>query len=361
MTITSNDYASLISSLNIGEIDLSGENLFNEGRSLQVALNERVAFLSDFNGTEISAVAELRSAKLRRLTVIENAYRDNPNSSYLQVTGVLRPVEMFLGVQINGNTVPLEQLLCDIYNAQATVGNQIPVEDFTRRLKNMGFRFQSDATIMWHHFGADETKIMHAIDVMKAAGATDITDQTPAERRGRIQRIVDFGDNPGLNVESFTMGKADRSMSRTGQGFTDFIEAGIQNMLRTLRLRQLGREYKAAAEQLTGAEAEMKKAIANHCMQQSTRYTSNLGGVQRRKQMQDNGEVVEVGAVGSPVSIQYDPVNVPIGTFVYTDGEDSKTLEFWKNNTTMPTAPASPVVATATTETDTEDDEDTAF
>jgi hypothetical protein len=338
LTTTTIDYASLANDIGL-DFDVAGENLYSSSRTLSLAVGQPVSFQAEIGEHTVEAGAELVAGKLTRLSVLENEYRDG-GGSYLQVTGVLNDVDLNVWLYSEGERVPLGEFLCGIYNTKAPSDQKLDPTEFMARMNNLGFRFNGGSTIMWQHFGVDPNELATMIETLKGFGMVDVIDSIPVERRGRIRQAYEFPKGNGLEISSIEVTKSDRSQSWTGQGFRNFPEAAIDSMTRTLRLRQLARFHANAADNAeTPVEASQHRAIAAHLLSESNSWSSNLGGVQQRKRLNDGNEVIEVGVDGAPSNVKIDPVSVPIGRIGYRHNDTEGVLELWKRNDTEPALP----------------------
>jgi hypothetical protein len=308
--------------------------------------------------------SELVAAKLTRISVLENTYRNDPSSTYLQATGVLNGVDMTHSIRMGGQVVSLEDFLTGIYNAKVGADSTLSTNEFISRLRNLGFRYGTGATILWHHFGVDPNDLASIVETLKGHGIEDRTNTVPEERRTRIKEIYEFGEGRGLEVSAFEVTRTDRNESWTNQGFRNFVEAAVDSVARTLRLRQEARFHTKLAEEATEADViSTERAIATHLLRESNAWASNLGGVQQRKRNGEGNEIFEVGEENAPTTTKIDATSVPIGRIRYMAGDPAteRTLDFWRRNDTAPAQPApiaAPLNVAEIGSSDTDDEED---
>jgi hypothetical protein len=268
-----------------------------------------VQFTGKINDAVFEYYLKVNSARLTRLThIINTRMVDGEAQPYNLVTGVLSKVDARLTVVFEGEQISLEQFLCEIVNASVSPDKKVDIDAFSKQLRNMGFRWSSDGmSLLWQHFGASQTKMADAFQAFKAAGAIDATNKIPEERRNRIQTVLEF--EKGLPVKSFEIGQADRTRSRTGQGFVDLLESQYDNFRRVIALRTQASKMRADLEAVKDetdpeAYAEIDRSI-NNLVRQSTRWTTNWGGAQQRKTLQDDGTIEEQDI--------WDQVSIPCG------------------------------------------------
>jgi hypothetical protein len=342
----------LIGGIDLGDIEISADDLYRAGNTLALRRGVATAHKVDVNGISLDARYTLESARLTRMTVFDNEYRDNSRpGTYTMVSGILSNVHMTVEVQIGEAWIGLEELLFSIYSAKAS-GTPISLMDFKARLNGLGFRFGGDATIAWQHFGVSDARLGEIEEILKANGAARNIDSVPADRRGRMREIWEFPEGFGLEVASIEVSSSDREQSRTGQGFLNFVDAGVTSLVDMLRLKSQGAKLKAEAAEATGDEAIRLAAVAAWVNRAATAWGSNLGGRQQRLNVNDDGNVAPIGgsdnaAFGSDIAI--DPVNVGIGRIGYVTGLDSEdqpiveTLDFWQDLTAAPAIPVADV------------------
>lgn len=298
--------------------------------TVPVGTREKIPFTGKVGDTVFDYFWEVHSARLTRLTHIINSRigSDGQPETYNLVTGVFSRVEATLTVVYDGEEISLEQWLCNVTNAAISdETKKIPVEVFTKQLSNMGFKWGTESmSLLWQHFGASQVKMDAAFAEFLKSGAVDVTNSVAPERRNRIQQILQH--EKGLPISSFEMSQADRSRSRTGQGFVDLLEATYDNFVRVVSLRatasKLDALLKENEDSMDSEAKEMAQAEIKNKIRQSTRWTTNWGGAQQRKTLQEDGSIEDQDI--------WDQVSVPCGRItvkapVFTQMIDPETTE----------------------------------
>lgn len=350
----------LVTGLLDGE-DLSlfeGEGLHAESNTIRFERDNPVMYMAKLSGnTEIEARTTLRSANLTRLVKAENAYRDPTRvGTYTQVSGDFRNVHLHTEVLLGEEWVTITEFLRQIYIA--LTGKTIPTEeDFRAQIRNLGYRFDGDATMLWQHFGASTESWKALDDLMQSHGAFDDTGRFT--NLSRITNITKFAANaPGFEVAAIDVTSADRNQSQTNQGFTNFVDAAVESLKRTLRYRKLSKDQKAKA---IGDEAMMYNMRAQHLNQQATSWASNIAGIQERMTIDASGSVVRLGAEGAPTDHHVDPAKAQIGRMTLViDGENTE-IDLWTRPEQRPEPKAQVADKVAKViESDDDDTEDTS-
>lgn len=344
---------------------VEGDGLYNEGNTIRFDRDMPVAYMAKLTGGgEIEARTTLRSANLTRLVKAENNYRDTGRAgTYTQVSGDLRNVHLETEVLLGDEWISITEFLRVIYVA-LTKKNQVNSEaDFGSRLRNLGFRFDGDATLLWHHFGADLNSWQNLDDLMTSHGAFDETQNF--KNLTRITNITRFpAQHTGFEVTSIDVTAADRSQSQTQQGFINFVDAAVESMKRTLRYRALSKAEKAKA---VGDQAAMYNQRAMHLTSQSTSWASNIAGIQERMTTDPTGQVIRLGAEGAPTDHQVDPAKAQIGRMTLAVNGNDIDVDLWTRSDTMPkpvnavAAPAAVVVPNDISSITDEEEDDQEF
>lgn len=236
-------------------------------------------------------------------------------TGYNVITGVIRDVRCEITVYVDGEAYTQEEFYRHLVNAGSE--RKISVEDFHNKAAAAGFRWGGeDLSILFQHMGASESGIVKAFADFEAAGATRAIDTIAPERR---KSIKDLWIHPtGVPVTSFEVSQADRSASRSGEhGFVDFLEAGFESFMRSMSLRlrsyymtksieEAQAEGKLSAESLAEMNGEARKM-----RRESGRWITNLGGVQERITVHEDGTMTREGI--------WDATQVPCGRLTLQD------------------------------------------
>lgn len=354
----------ILGDFDLGDVELNSEDLYNSSNTLSLSRGETVATQATIGGNKIDIQITLNSARLTRVSALRNNYQDPARASenYLQVTGVMTPVDMNIDVDYGGKWISLTEFLCNIYNGKAGPTNQLEPAAFAARLKGLGFRYDGGATLMWHHFGVDEADFAEIVKTLRSHGAQDDLASIPEHRRGRIEQVWKFPEDSGLEITGIEVTSQDRSVSNKGQGFTNFVESAVESFLRTIQLkwRQAQATEAKQAAQAAGDEAEaaIQDKLVTWLIKQSTAWSSNLSGAQQRKFYDPaSGEISNIGSPDeSPSAIKIDPVNAPIGRITYVKSVDAEgvsqtaTLDFWRQKSKAPALPVVNMDASAAAE-----------
>jgi len=344
MTTTTLD--AFVGGLDFGDIEITSDDLYGSSNTLTLRRGVPTACKVEVNGQSLDAEITFNAGRLTRVVVFENTYRDR-DENYLQVSGVINNVNMKIRVNIGGQWLEMTELLFQIYQAKTADNAVLNQETFAARLNSLGFRYSGDATIAWNHFGVDPGDLAEIVNVLQGHGAFEDIGSVPEERRGRMQHIWKFPEGHGLDLESIEVGSTDRNESRTGQGFLNFVDAGVSSLIKMLQLKTQASRLSAEAEKAEDEDARtLLTAQATHVNRMATSWVSNLAGRQQRLQVDEGtGAIVEVGDNMVNSDVQIDPVNVGIGRFGYVSEIDPQdepvvaTLDFWQRRTAAPAVP----------------------
>lgn len=243
----------------------------------------RTPFMGTLNGHEVTAYGTLGGATLNRLSLLSQV-SPYTNSQYYIVTGTMR-AQMDLEIELEGKAVPLVEILTALVNANTTKANQISVNDFVTQSHKIGFPFGQSWTMLWHKMGANLDGYDAAVSKFKELGAVNA--MNGIKNPGRIKEAWQIPNSvTPPAITSFEVQRADRSMSKTQQGFTDFIDAVTSNFVRVVELRK---EIHALHDDDTAeAERTAKRTASNS-------WTSNLSGAQERMIPSFDGTLTPTG------------------------------------------------------------------
>jgi hypothetical protein len=290
------------------------------GRTTTLHVGRRIAFKGSINGIEVPAYATVHEASLSRMSVIEQK-SPYTGETYKIVTGIFKPVKMDVEVVVDGETMPIHELLRATVNASANK----PVDEatFLDTASKIGLKFQDGMPLLFQQFGASDAGIEHAFKAFAAAGAIDVLDTM--EKRGNI--IKAYAHETGVPVTSFEIGTVDRSQSRTGQGFLNLVDAAVDQFSRIVRLRKEASVLKTElTTQTNWSQAKIKKAEDRIKVVQtmSRQWTTNWAGAQQIIQVDEGGNLV--------AKDQYAAVNAPCGRFTMVVNGNSVAVDLWKNS-----------------------------
>jgi len=320
----------------------------------QVKAKGSYSYLKDPNGDpndennkvkfEFPTHITLESAYWTRLTVRDHYInRAGAETRTSQVFGgVFKPVKMKVEVEIDGQTMLLQDLVREliIEHSVAKTPEEINkiIED-----SNLLSGFKNGMPLMFQQMGASENGFQHAIEVFRSAGAVD--DLISMKGNNRFHTCYDMKNKQGLEVVSFELGSSDRSQSKTGQGFVDIPDAVIGNFLRVVENKTqnavLRKEIEEHAASWSQAEIKAKQAKADSALNMSRQYPIIWSGAAQRKDMTEGGETVKRD--------KYDAVNAPCGRWTVLVNDETVDLDVWSNSTKRPANAVTTQVATVNT------------
>jgi len=206
----------------------------NTGRTTTLTVGRRISFKGSINGIEVPAYATLKSAKLSRLSVLEQQ-SNSTGETYKIVTGILKPVVMDLEVVIDGQTMPIHEVLRAFVNENAK--KPVSEQEFLATCSRLGLKFVDGMPLFFQQFGASESGIRHAVETFMANGAVDV--YPSMKNPGRIKEA--YAHETGVEITSFEVGTTDRLQSKTGQGFLNLVDASVDQFSRIVSLRKDGK------------------------------------------------------------------------------------------------------------------------
>lgn len=309
------------------------------GRSMEVRLPSaeerasgmteyKASFMATLGDTTQPATAALRSARLTRLSEIQQETREG--KKYLMISGVMRPVVMDIRLYPPSHEdegISLPEFLRALVNASRK-DNPVSAERFLSTCAGFGLDFRGGMPLIWQHFGASKEGVDKAFEWFEDQGAIDV--RRSMVNPGRITRAIEFTD--GVEVTGFEVGRMDRSMSTRGQGFIDVVEAVVTNFQRVIVQRKAIRDLSVKLETLKGEKKPKEDDIRDIQMQIDSLATAarawagNWGGAQNRKETaSDSVSLIETNI--------WDAVSVPVGriTAQNASGEEFK-MNFWQRN-----------------------------
>jgi hypothetical protein len=293
----------------------------------QLRKDEETGSLAKLGGHEIEVATTLREARLSRASLLWN---ERDTNQYYSLTTTIKPCNIDVAVTIDGERMDLKELLRQIVNGTKKADQQISKQQFANLLAARSY-LQSSMVMVTQHNGLSESRAEELFDLMRDQGATDVLETIPVDRRNNIQQVVDFGSEPGLEIQSMVLGSVDRSRPEgTGRGFENLVSAQVENFTRILAQHAvrygLEKELKAKRAKLSVEEIEeLQEKIAFYRRAGST-WANNWGGVQEIMRRSDPGDpAAERVATG-----EFTAVNVPCGDFVVTLNDGStKTINLW--------------------------------
>ena len=301
----------------------------NKGKTTKLIAGKEVAYNVTIAGKKIPAYVTLESAKLTRLSLIEQKTRNG--RTYWLATGMFKPVKMNIDLLIDNERMNIVDLLHTIVK-ESSGKQDHSREQFVRDLRNMGMNFADGMPLFFQQFGANFEAFSSAVEAFKEAGATDDL-QRMVDANMKIGNIrVAYAHKEGVEVSSFEVGTVDRSASvrkdYANQGFIDLGDALFENFLRVVKFTKEASLLKNEIEKNTStwSQAQIKAAQAQvkKFEDMAKQYTSNWGGAQQRIVQLPNGKF--------EAKDQFDPVSAPCGRFTMIVNNNPVDVDLWSNS-----------------------------
>jgi hypothetical protein len=330
----------------LGDV-ITNPELFEGGSSstTQVKVGKTVKYPVSINGRPFPGLLTVNSAKLTRLSLIEQQRQDGYR--YMIVTDIID----FL-FELSKQASGLATADRDRFIKSLEDDIKMPLTG------NMQLFFQQ----MGANASAFEKFIVDLNDQNYVTG--DDSGRINKDRQTRIQRAYILNDVP---VTEFEIGTTDPSQSQiikntngaAEAGFIDMADAIWRNYNRVLKLRKMYnlkmQEIENLAAQNPTNLQEMAKSIkaeALHVQKQANSFAGNLGGARLRYTRNEATGDYAVDEKGV-----YDPNYVPCGrlTVLGADGAEIK-ANFWTNrsDSSNDAKPTFPTLAQALASDDTE-------
>lgn len=317
--------------------------LKSQSNTVRLQRGKRVKIKGSINGVEIPTYATLESAYWTRLTVRDHEVRRAGQETRISQVfgGVFKPVKMAVEVEINGQTLSLEDLIVSLI-AETSAGKSA---DEVRKIleeTNLIKGLSDGMPFMFQQMGASENGFAHAVEIFKAAGGVD--DLASLKGNTRFHTCYDMKDKQGLEVVSFELGSADRTQSKTGQGFVDIIDAVVSNLIRVIGHKSaasvIKREIEEQAASLSQADIKSRQVRIDSELAMSRQYPVIWSGASRQKDLTATGETV--------TRDKYNATNAPCGRWTVATANGNVDLDVWSNSTKQPAnAAVAPQVDTA--------------
>lgn len=293
--------------------------------------DKRVKTKGSINNIEIPTYVTLESAFWTRLTVRDHYInRAGAEARTSQVFGgVFKPVKMKVEVEINGKTMLLQELIRDLI-AETSAGKS--ADEINRIIEdtNLLRGFADGMPLMFQQMGASENGFQHAIEIFRSAGAVD--DLASLKGNSRFHTCYDMKQKQGLEVVAFELGSADRTQSKTGQGFTDIIDAVISNLVRVIGHKTtaaiLRKEIEEKVASLSQGDIKAKQTKIDSELAMSRQYPVIWSGAARQKDTTETGDMV--------TRDKYNAVNAPCGRWTVLVNGQTEDLDVWSNSTKQP-------------------------
>jgi len=302
---------------------------------------KRVQIPGSFNGQAIPTFATLESAYWSRLTVQDHEVRRAGEAGRMTQTfgGAFKEVKIKVELDIDGQMMTLEDFITTLVMETAAPGTS--KDEVVKSINETGILkgIREGMPLFFQQMGADVNKIGNVVDVFKAAGAVDTLHKM---KNPRFNTCWDLPvGNRNLEVVSFELGSANRTQSRTGQGFVDIVEAVTENLNRVLgqkaaiSILNKQNESGISQEQIKKNNAQIK-----NLQDIAKKYSAIWSGTSQRTQITPAGEQVKLDI--------YDAANVPCGRWTVFNGKETIEMDVWSNpnEVSSPTAAAPQVDTT---------------
>lgn len=306
--------------------------LKSQSNTVRLQKGKRVKIKGSINGVDIPTYATLESAYWTRLTVRDHEVRRAGQETRISQVfgGVFKPVKMSVEVEIGGKQMLLQDLIVSLI-AETSAGKSADeirkILDETPLLRG----FSEGMPLMFQQMGASENGFAHAIEVFKAAGAVD--DLSSLKGNARFHTCYDMKANQGLEVVAFELGSADRTQSKTGQGFVDLVDAVVSNLIRVIGHKTtaavMRKEIEEQVSSLSQADIKAKQVKIESELAMSRQYPSIWSGASRQKDIVDGGDIV--------TRDKYNATNAPCGRWTVATQNGNIDLDVWSNSTKQPT------------------------
>ena len=309
----------------------SPELFESNGKTTKLIAGKEVSYNVTIAGKKIPAYVTLESAKLTRLSLLEQQTRNG--RAYWLATGMFKPVKLNIDLLIDGSRMNIVDLLHTIVK-EASGKQDHSREQFVRDLRNMGMNFADGMPLFFQQFGASFEAFESAITAFKQAGATDDLARMVGKgiNPGRIRAA--YAHEQGVEVTSFELGTVDRTKSVRNQGFIDLGDAVFEQFLRVVKFTKEANVLKNEIEKnaSTWSQAQIKSAQEQikKFEDMAKQYTSNWAGAQQRIVQLPNGKLENKD--------QFDPVNAPCGRFTMLVDNNPVEVDLWTNSATANTS-----------------------
>jgi hypothetical protein len=314
-----------------GIVSQDPEALKSQSNTVRLQKGKRVRVKGSINKIEIPTYATLESAYWTRLTVRDHEVRRAGEETRISQVfgGVFNPVKLKVEVEVNGQTLSLEDLIVQFVldAAQGKSRDQV-----MKDIEETGIlsKFKDGMPLMFQQMGASENGFAHAIEVFKTAGAVD--DMKSVKNNPRFHTCYDMKDKQGLEVVSFELGSAKREESKTGQGFVDIVDAVVSNLIRVLAHKSsakiLRQQIEEQASSLSQADIKSQQARINSEVEMSRQYANVWAGASRQKNATSTGDYVTID--------KYNATNAPCGRWTVATANGNIDLDVWSNSNKQP-------------------------
>ena len=335
---------SLLSKFNIQadkyKVDADSLDSFaRKSNTTTLVLDQRVKVPGSLNGIAIPTWATLRNADWHRITVRKHEInRAGEPMRLSEVVGLsFRNVKIDVEVEIDGQVISLQDFARQI--ASSFVNGETDTNVLDKVIADCGLNFDGMPMFL-QQMGASENGFTHAIEIFKAQGGFD--DMQSVRNNSLFHTAYAMPKNSGLKVTSLEMGSADRSQSRTGDGYVDLVDAVIGNFMRMWEHKSTIVVLKNKLDQSGLSQAEIKSINSQIEDQEKMikNYGSSWSGAARQK---DKDTGVEMA--------KYNPMNVLCGRWSALVNEEVVDFDVWSTSDKAPSGDISSIIKTPTIDT----------
>lgn len=340
---------------NLGLMATAPEEFLRVSRSQTFQVGGVTKYLGSINGIDVPAETFFHEYPLlNRLVIQRHKPRNAPADAEpgWAINGMISAVRADHWITIENQKIPLETYLLALTNKRLVQLGHDPIdmEYFLEKCSEAGQPFKpvprlkdpGFLVMMYQHFTPNMDVVNKLKKLMLDSGAVNAMDTIRDPRQ--ITEAYQFREakNPGLPILSLDIGKQDRSESQwfgrkvayadgteevhPGQGYQNIIDGLVDNFLRGEAQRQARRALKAehAKIDVTTLTPEQKTAMAREMSiahQLAGNWMNSFGGATRR--------AVELAGGQYRWEDEYDPQNVPVGTFTLLVEGEPVEFNFW--------------------------------
>ena len=277
-------------------------------------VGKEAQFLGSINGIEVPCYAVLHEAKLSRVSLLKQM-SPNLKREYYLATGIFKPVKMDIFVKIDGNKMNIIDLLHTFVNE--TADRKISRDEFVQSASSIGMDFVGGMSLFFQQFGANLDGWNDLVEEFTAAGAKNATSSL-RRSSSRIEQV--YAHEDGVEVTEFELGTADRTKSRTGQGFLNLADSVVSQFERIVTLRKEARILNAPPTEGEKQTAITKRQQTGKEKERLARqWNSNWAGAQLR---------LDPVTKKASLPMTYDPVSAPCGRFTLAGTK----IDLWSNS-----------------------------
>jgi len=292
------------------------------GNTIQVKVGRTVPQAGSINGNDVSTrVTLLEQPLLTQVSLREQSYVENPDSTYLVAEMLLSRVPMLLEVQVGNDWISIQ----DLFYMQAQENDpELTRDTFNEMLFNMRMDFCGESgvdvkipNLFTQQIGADRTKFNHLVETFMAAGAVDDF----GNRQNKPATMTEaYRHNDGIPVNWFEVSKADRSKNSRNQGFISFIDAVVSTYERQQEQINWITDQEGKLSNLTGAKLDALSKMIDKKKELARQASGNwAGSAQRQNKMNGILETVD----------QYDLVKATCGRVELVVDNDPVFIDLW--------------------------------